>query len=303
MTVLGPIAADQLGVCLMHEHLLLDLSRGTGEPDHLLMDSPLAVEEVGHFRAAGGATLVDVTSGGLGRDPAAIQNIARESQLNIVMGCGWYREPFYYHDLYEKSTNQIADDIVCDIEVGADDTGIRAGIIGEIGAHLHYIQPSEERSFRAAARAHKRTGLTITTHAVRAAVGLDELDILEEEGVDLRRVIVGHCDTYYSPDYHETIAQRGAFVEFDTIRGKEEFDMAQRVRFVKLLLEKGYLDRILLSHDICMKSHLHAYGGYGYDYVVNGFSERLVEAGVSREQIQIMLVENPRAALTGERVV
>jgi phosphotriesterase-related protein len=122
---------------------------------------------------------------------------------------------------------------------------------------------------------------------------------LDDEGVDLRRVIIGHCCTYPDPDYHEAIARRGAFVEFDTIRSSAEWDIAARINYVMLLVKKGYLRQILLSHDVCMKPHLHAYGGNGYDYIFADFAPRLLRAGLSQEQIQIVLMENPVSALTG----
>jgi predicted metal-dependent phosphotriesterase family hydrolase len=181
-----------------------------------------------------------------------------------------------------------------------EDTGVRAGIIGEIGCDRDYITPAEERAFRAAARAHRRTGLTIMTHSARCAVGLDQLDLLDDEGVDSRRVIVGHCDLYPDSDYHATVAHRGAFVEFDTVRGSCEWETEQRLQWVRLLLEKGYLRQILLSHDVCMRSHLHAYGGNGYDFLLTGFVPRLLDSGLTKDEVNTLLVENPRAALTGE---
>jgi predicted metal-dependent phosphotriesterase family hydrolase len=301
MTVLGPVPIDRLGITLMHEHLFIDLCRVTRDPDHWLNDLLLTVEEVKRFFDAGGRTLVDVTNRDLGRDPLRVKRVATETGLNIVMGCGWYREPFYRQEIYEKTTKQVAEDIVREIEDGIGDTGVRPGIIGEIGCDRNYISPAEERSFRAAARAHKRTGLSITTHVVRCPAGLDQLNLLEEEGVDLRRVIIGHCCTYPDPNYHEAVARRGAFVEFDIIRSSAEWDIAARVEYVMLLVKKGYLRQILLSHDICMKSHLHAYGGNGYDYVLKDFSPRLLRAGLSQEQIQVLLVENPITALTGAK--
>jgi predicted metal-dependent phosphotriesterase family hydrolase len=242
-----------------------------------------------------------VTNRGLGRDPCALAEIARATGLNVVMGAGWYREPFYDRSINERTTNAIADEIVRDLMVGVDDTGIRAGIIGEIGADLHYVSAAEERVLRAAARAHAQTGVTITTHGVRSPVGLAQLDILEDEGVDLRRVVIGHCDFYPHPDYHLAVARRGAFVQFDSVgRGFFEWDINQRVDWVMRLIDQGFLQRILLSHDVCMKSHLRAYGGQGYDYVLTGFVPRLRQAGLSDEQIHTLTVDNPRSALTGE---
>lgn len=299
MTVLGPVPVDQLGITLPHEHLLCDLARVTGNREHRLSEVALAIAEARHYREAGGRTIVDLTNRGLGRNPTALQQIARETGLNIIMGCGWYREPYYEQEVYEKPTNQIAEEMVRDITEGVDDTGVRAGIIGEIGCQRHYIAPAEERSFRAAARAHKRTGLTISTHATDNPVGLAQLDLLEDEEIDVRRVIVSHCDTYPEPDYHEALAQRGAWVEFDFVRGGAEWDMEREVRLVKEFVDRGYLHQLLLSHDVCLKAHLHAYGGAGYDYILTDFSPRLLKAGLSQEQIDILLVENPKAALTG----
>ena len=301
VTVLGPVPADKLGATLTHEHLILDLSRVTRDANGALNEVPLAIQELGYFSRAGGATVVEVTNRGLGRDPGALAEIARATGLNVVMGAGWYREPFYDRSINERTTNAIADEIVRDLMVGVDDTGIRAGIIGEIGADLHYVSAAEERVLRAAARAHAQTGVTITTHGVRAPVGLAQLAILEDEGVDLSRVVIGHCDLYPHPDFHLAVARRGAFVQFDTIgRGFFEWDINQRLDWVLRLIAQGFLQRILLSHDVCMKPHLRAYGGQGYDYVLTGFVPRLRQAGLSDEQIHTLTVDNPRSALTGE---
>lgn len=299
MTVFGPVPADRLGITLPHEHLQCDLARVTGRREEQLSDIDLAIAEVTRFRTAGGMTVVDVTNRHLGRDPIALQAISRATGLHIVMGCGWYREPFYDPEVFEKTTDRLADDIVEDIARGVGDTGVRPGIIGEIGCDLHYISPAEERSFRAAARAHQRTGLTITTHALRAPVGLAQLDLLVEERVDPRRVIVGHADTYPRPDYHDALAKRGAWVQFDTVRGVHEFEIEKRIRLVKEVIARGQLRQLLLSHDVCVPAHLRAYGGGGYDYLLTEFVPRLLAAGLSRDQIDTLTVENPRAALTG----
>ena len=301
VTVLGPLPADNLGVTLTHEHMIVDLCRVTRNATDILNEVPLAIRELEFFTRAGGASVVEVTNRGLGRDPCALVEIARATGLNIVMGAGWYREPFYDRSIWERTTNAIADEIVRDLTVGVDATGIRAGIIGEIGADLHYVSPAEERVLRASARAHQQTGVTITTHGVRSPVGLAQLDILADEGVDLRRVIIGHCDFYPHSEFHLEVARRGAYVQFDSIgRGFFEWDIEQRVDWVLRLVDEGFLRRILLSHDVCMKPHLHAYGGQGYDYVLTGFVPRLLHAGLTTEQIRILTVDNPRSALTGE---
>jgi phosphotriesterase-related protein len=216
------------------------------------------------------------------------------------MGSGHYREPYLDRDRLDRLTvDGLADEIVRDLEIGVGDTGVRAGVIGEIGCD-RFISALEERSFRAAARAHRRTGATITTHAARWPVGLAQLDLLAEEGVDPRRVIVGHCDMVPEPAYHAALARRGAFVQFDTIQGDSEYDTQGRILYVKALVAAGFEDRVLLSQDVCLRSNLAAMGGPGYTYVITKFRDRLLEAGISQELITRFLVDNPRRALTGE---
>lgn len=309
VTVRGPIPADQLGVTLTHEHIFINLVqeyRGDG----LLNDAPLAARELTRFREAGGATVVDVTNASLGRHPRTLRAISEQVGVNVVLGAGLYRHQYFDAAWVDRtSTDAIAEWIVRDLTVGIADTDIRAGIIGEIACD-EWITAQEERVFRAAARAHKKTGVTITTHAARWPIGLAQLDLLAEEGVDLRRVIVGHCDTvsaaeWTAPtqvmDYHEALARRGAYVQFDTIRRGSEHDLEVRLAYTRNLIQKGYAQQVLLSHDVCLRSHLRAYGGGGYDFLLTDFLPRLQASGVSAETIRVITVDNPRRALTGAK--
>lgn len=176
---------------------------------------------------------------------------------------------------------------------------MRAGIIGEIACD-RWLTSAEERAFRAAARAHLRTGITVTTHAARWPVGLRQLDLLAEEGVDPRRVIVGHCDTVPDPAYHLALAERGAFVQFDTIQGESEYDVEIRIAWIRALVDAGHEERILLSQDVCLRSNLRAFGGPGYAYVITGFRERLVRAGLAAPLVDRLVTENPQRALSGD---
>ncbi|MGN6130282.1 MAG: phosphotriesterase family protein [Nocardioidaceae bacterium] len=299
MTALGPVDAGDLGVTLPHEHVFLDLVREY-RGDGLLNDPELAVEELGRYVEAGGRTLVDCTSIGLGRDVAAVREVARRTGLQVVVGCGFYRDPYLPECLDRMSVDEAAELIVRDIVEGIDGTGVRAGVIGEIGSDRRQISALEERSFRAAARAHRATGLTVSTHAARWPVGLPQLDLLAEEGVDPRRVVVGHCDMVPDPGYHLEVARRGAFVQFDTVHGESDYDTRRRVAWVRALADHGYLDRVLLSQDVCLRSDYAALGGPGYAYVVTTFTEHLRAAGFDGSDVRLLLQDNPRRALTGE---
>jgi predicted metal-dependent phosphotriesterase family hydrolase len=300
MTVTGPISPDKLGITLMHEHLFCDLTKDTWDNNKFLTDPDLTLQELQRYKDVGGISLVDQTTRGLGQDPLAVKDMAERSGLNIILGAGWYREPYYEPYLYRWKTNQIADQIARDVTEGIDDTGVRAGIIGEIGAHFQWISPVEERVLRAAGRAQKRTGVLLTLHATRAPLGLDQLDILKEEGVDPKRVVVGHAMSYPYHEYHAEVARRGAFMTFDRMGITNGYERARNVRLIREILDAGFVKHLMLSQDVCYKSDLVAYGGMGYGFVPGGFSEILRKAGVTDEQLHQMIVENPRRALAGE---
>lgn len=284
----------------MHEHLFCDLTRDTWANNNLLNDPELTFLELQRYKDVGGQTLVDQTNRGLGQNPLAVKAMAERTGLNIILGCGWYREPYYEPYLARWKTDQVAEQMIRDVTEGIDDTGVRAGIIGEIGAHATWISAVEERMLRAAGRAQKKTGVTLTLHATRAPLGLDQLDILKEEGVDLRRVVVGHMHSYPYHEYHAEVARRGAFVTFDRMGVTNAFEQQRIIRLIRQMIEAGYVNHLMLSQDVCFRSDLVAYGGVGYGYVHGDLLPLLREAGVTDEQLHQILMVNPRRALTGE---
>jgi phosphotriesterase-related protein len=305
-TVLGPIDPISLGVTLPHEHTQIALWHVPDRWDYwqLTRDEPVILEELAAFRSAGGSGLVDLTVAGVGRDPEWLARIASSSGLHIVMGCGWYRGAYYPQEarIDRRSVDDLADELVREATDGVGATGIRPGIIGEIGTDKPWVSALEERVHRAAARAAKRSGLAITTHGVLSAVGLDQLRIFEEAGVDPGRVVIGHADSYPVLEHHLAILERGANVEFDFLG--MSFNAVERQgepRVIALLcdlLSRGYADRVLLSQDVCNDAQLQRYGGKGYAYLAATFLPRLRTAGVSDAEIETMTVANPRRILT-----
>ena len=300
MTVTGPVDGNALGTTLPHEHLFIDGAReyrGLG----VFNDYELMRDEVLAYIAAGGRTLVECTSGGLTPNPVALQKLSLDTGLQIILGCGFYRDPYLDRDWFDRHDHvYIGDGIVRELEEGVDGSDVRAGVIGEVGCDKSYMSAVEERSLRAAAYAQVQTGVTITTHAIRTPVGLKQLQLLEASGVDPRRVIIGHCDTVPDTGYHETLARSGAFVQFDTIRGRSEYDCQRRVGFILNMFDKGFGSQLLLSHDNFLFTHLHAGGGYGYDYLLTSFWSRLLDAGLSEADLSMVFIDNPRRALTGD---
>jgi predicted metal-dependent phosphotriesterase family hydrolase len=304
-TVLGPIEPATLGFTLPHEHTQIALWHIQGRWDYwqLTRDEPVILDELARFRAAGGSGLVDLTLPGIGRDPAWLRGVADSSGLHVVMGCGWYRTAYYPPEarIDRRSVDDLADELVAEITDGVGESGVRPGIIGEIGTDKPWLSPAEERVHRAAARAGRRTGLAITTHAVLSDVGLAQLSIFEEEGVDLARVVIGHADSYPFIEHYRAIIERGANLEFDFIGmpwTREQHGEHRTIELLSELLARGHADRIFLSQDVCNDSQLTRYDGNGYAYLAETFLPRLRAAGVSDDEIETMTVTNPRRLLT-----
>ncbi len=304
-TVLGPIDPADLGFTLPHEHTQIALWHVPGRWDYwqLTRDEPLILEELAAYREAGGGGLVDLTLPGVGRDPAWLDGIARSSGLHVVMGCGWYRGAYYPPEarIDRRSVDDLADELVREATDGVGDTGIRPGIIGEIGTDKPWVSALEERVHRAAARAARRTGLAITTHGVLSPVGLDQLRIIEDEGADPERVVIGHANSFPRLDHYLAILERGASLEFDflgmSFTPSERLGEGRVVELLCDLLGRGHVERILLSQDVCHDSQLSRYGGNGYTYLARTFLPRLREAGVGEAEIDTMTVANPRRML------
>jgi phosphotriesterase-related protein len=305
-TVLGPVDSAALGFTLPHEHTAIALWQIPNRWDYweLTRDEPTIVAELGLFREAGGSGLVDLTLPGVGRDPAWLVRIAAATGLHVVMGCGWYRGSYYPAEalIDRRSVDDLADELVREATDGVGESGVRPGIIGEIGTDKPWVSALEERVHRAAARAAKRTGLAITTHGVLSDVGLAQLRIFEAEGADPARVVIGHADSYPSLDHYLAIVGRGASVEFDflgmSFTPQERHGEGRIVELLCELLARGHVDRVLLSQDVCHNSQLKRYQGHGYVYLAESFLPRLRAAGVSDEEIETMTVANPRRILT-----
>ncbi|KND18173.1 aryldialkylphosphatase [Pannonibacter phragmitetus] len=334
MTVTGAIPASTLGVTLMHEHILNDCrcwwhAPKTPERQYLvdsfvcieilselrqdpfvnkhnitLDDEPLAIVELKDFAAHGGRTVVEPTCQGIGRDPQALRRISKASGLNIVMGAGYYLDSSHPAKVAGMSIDQIADEIVHEATAGVYGTDIKIGLIGEIGVSSDFTA-QEEKSLRAAARAQRRAGLPLMVHLPGwFRLGHKVLDIVEEEGAELRHTVLCHMNPSHDDlTYQQELAIRGAFLEYDMI-GMDFFYADQQVqcpsdeeaaRAIVKLIEKGLIDRILLSHDVFVKMMLTRYGGNGYAYILKHFLPRLKRHGLSDHQLHILMRDNPRS--------
>jgi phosphotriesterase-related protein len=305
MTVSGPIPPDRVGFTLPHEHTGIYLWHIADRWDQweLTPDEATLIDELADFRRRGGSTLVDLTLDGVGRDPERLRRLATRTGVQLVMGCGWYRGAYYLAEarIDRRTVDDLAAELVAEFRDGVAGTGVHPGIIGEIGTDKPWVSATEERAHRAAARAALATGMAITTHAVMSPVGLAQLRIFEEEGVDPGRVVIGHADSYPVLDHYLAILDRGANLEFDFIGQRFATEEAAEPRLVELiveLLERGYGTQLLLSQDVCHNSQLRANGGFGYAYLQQHFLPTLRTAAVAEGEIAQMTTDNPRRILT-----
>ena len=333
MTVLGPIPAAAMGVTLMHEHLLNDCrcwwhrpreaarQRLACDPVHpgilgelrmdpfvnldncRLDDERLAVAELAPAAELGTRTVVDPTCSGIGRDPHALARIAQASGLNVVMGGGYYLQASHPERLARMAARDIADEIVRDALDGVDGSGIRIGLIGEVGVSGDFTA-QEERSLRGAAQAQARTRLPLMVHLPGwYRHGHRVLDVIEEEGGDLRHAVLCHMNpSGGDAAYQVSLAERGAFLEFDMIgmdywyadQGVQCPSDEDNARAIAGLIARGFLGSLLLSQDVFLKMMLTRYGGFGYAYVQRHFLPRLRRHGVAEAALTQLMVDNPR---------
>ncbi|HEV8534612.1 MAG TPA: hypothetical protein VGR87_02680 [Candidatus Limnocylindria bacterium] len=309
MTVAGPIDPSTIRYTLPHEHLYTRFWEIDGRFDspHLLDDDDVMADELSVFQRQGGNCVVDLTLPDIGRKPERLRALSEKTGLKIIMGCGWYRRLYYLPEegLERRPVRDLAAELLREIREGVGDTGIRPGVIGEIGCEKSWVSPVEERVHRAAARAQRETGLGLVTHSRLSEVALEQLTIFEDEGADLSRVVIGHCDSHPYLDYYLRILDRGAWLSFDNIgsattlghapAGKHHDRLADLI--VKLI-ERGFANRILLSHDVCESFQLRYYGGAGFGFLFEHFLPMLRARGVEQEMIDCLTQGNPRRWLS-----
>ncbi len=338
-TVTGPIQPDELGITLSHEHILIDLTCWFAEPktasrramaeepvslsnmrfllrdmqnvtrDNLrLQDVDMMVEEVTDYRYAGGGTIVEVSSVSLARDPQGLKRISQRSGVNIVMGAGYYCAASHPPSLASRSIEDIQAEMVNDITIGVDGTGIKAGVMGELGSS-QTMTAVEETVLRAAGRASRTTGVPMIVHVDSRSSGAARIvEILEEEQARHDRIVLSHMDIQEDLELKVELAQKGVYINYDTFGGEwyveswiggQQFPTdTQRIQGLKQLIDRGCLERLMLSQDVCSKIQLHRYGRWGYDHILVNVVPMMRRNGITDEQIHTMLVDNPRRMLT-----
>lgn len=338
-TVRGPVPVDALGETLTHEHLLIDLRGVTfQEPDDeagrriarepirlenlgwvrrhwtssldnlYQLDEALATTELRAFAEAGGGTVVDCTVPGIGRDPAALARISATTGVHVVMGSGSYVEPTHPDEVRALDAQGLHDRVVAEWRDGVAGTGIRPGLIGEVGCSWP-LHPRERVALEAMAAAQRTTGLPMLIHPGRDPRAVGEIvEVIAAAGADLTRTVLAHLDRGITPqDELVALTRAGVYVELDCF-GLESslfppnarmatLSDAQRLDIVRQLFDAGAGDRVLVAHDVCQKHRLTAFGGHGFAHLTAEIKPWMHQRGFTEAETTQLFVTNPARAL------
>lgn len=312
-TVLGAIAPDKLGKTLIHEHILFGFAgwqaNDTITPfnrEECIKTSMNALKEL---KTYGVSTFVDATPNDCGRDATLLKEISEKTGVTIICSTGLYAESeggsayFKFRARVDGNTvTEIHELFAKELTSGIGTTGIKAGVI-KVGTGHGQITQYEEMVLKAAARAQKETGISIMTHTGAGTMGLEQIDILTSEGADPKRIVIGHICGSSDINYHISLLQREVYIAFDKL-GMEYFpeDQSDTVKEACIieLISRGLTNKILLSHDSIRWWLGKQFVTPSPTHIFKNVIPALKEAGITDEQINTILIENPRIFLAGE---
>lgn len=266
-------------------------------------------EELIAFKAAGGGCIVENTTTGISRDVKTLKRLSQETGVHIVAGAGFYVDATHSPETRSKSVEQLTEVLVDEVLQGADGTDIKCGIIGEIGCSWP-LTDSEKKILQATAEAQTQLGCPVNIHPGRnSEAPFQIVRILQEAGADISKTVMSHLDrTIFDEKKLLEFAALGSYLEYDLF-GTEmlnyQFNTAvdmpsdnDRIRTICSLISEGYNERIVISHDIHTKNRLVKYGGHGYSHILNNIVPKMLLRGISQQNIDKILLENPKRWLT-----
>jgi 5-phospho-D-xylono-1,4-lactonase len=308
-TVLADIPPEDLGVCYAHEHIIIDQSYVTQQwPDFLLDSVELAAEELRQFHDAGGRAMVDSMPCAAGRNVLKLAEVSRRSSVHILCPTGLHLAKYYPDGHWGRRTSAaiLAGLFEQDITLGIDAndysgpdvqrTSHRAGLI-KIASSLNRIDDFETKVFEAAAEAHRRTGAPILTHTEQGTAALEQVDLLDRLGVDLRHVVLSHTDRRADVGYHREILASGVMVEYDSAFRWKSHQANATLDLLVELAGEGYVGQLMLGMDAARRGYWRSCGGTpGLDFLLTTFREQLHERGFLASDWQQVFVANPARA-------
>lgn len=308
-SVLGPMDTKDFGFTLMHEHILVASAGTYRDYPELLGPNPVeqVVETLKKTKAGGIDTIVDTTTLDLGRNINLLKETSEQSGVNIIACTGWWLDfPRFWAGV---SADQLAKLFIREIEQGISGTDIKAGIL-KSASDMEGVTPEGETVLRAVARAHLRTHTPIVLHTYAPGrVADQQLSVLKEEGVDLKRVKIDHSNDTTDVEYLIQLLEKGCYLGLDRYPGRNVSPMA-RTKTLKALIDEGFAHRLCPSHDGTIlfsmaedpgtkeEEHLEQ-NPYGFLYMKEVVIPMLSKMGVNQKTINKMFIDNPRTFFEG----
>ncbi|XP_051872718.1 phosphotriesterase-related protein isoform X1 [Pristis pectinata] len=266
-------------------------------------------EELLHFKRVGGGSIVENTTTGICRDAKTLRRLSQETGVHVISGAGFYVGETHSPETRNMTVENLTDILVNEILHGADGTDIKCGVIGEIGCSWP-ITESEKKVLQATAEAQTQLGCPVIIHPGRNVESpFHIIRILQEAGADISKTVMSHLDrTILDPDKLLEFARLGSYLEYDLF-GTEFLNYAfnptvdmpcdnERIHRIRFLVEEGYEDKLLISHDIHTKNRLVKYGGHGYSHILTNIVPKMNQRGLTQCVVDKILVENPKRWLT-----
>jgi len=291
-TVLGDIAADQLGVTYMHEHLIIDSPIVSRDFAHIHLPSESeAIEEVGLCKSHGVQTMVDCMPTGSGRSAIKLAAISKATGMNIVATAGLHTERYYLptDDLETMDAEDLAQLFVRDIQVGMEGTAYKAGLL-KVVTSGHVTSKRDKRLFEAAA---------ILSHCEHGKGALEQIELFQQLSIPIHKVTLSHTDKENDFGYHKEILSSGINVEYDQSLRQSDLDAPPSALLMKAMVDEGFIDQIMLGTDGARRSLWSSLGGSpGLAWLYDSWSKKLIEIGFTQAQLDKVFIYNPAKALT-----
>ncbi|XP_071807355.1 N-acetyltaurine hydrolase-like [Asterias amurensis] len=274
-----------------------------------LDDDDAIIEELHYLKENGCQSVVELTIHGLDRNVGKLIEYSEATDLHIVSGTGYYTADTHPPELDRMTQEDVELLFTSEILEGADGSAGRCGVLGELGCSWP-IDANEKKVLRAAANVHSELGCPLTIHPAMHANGPDEaVRVLQEAGAKMENVVMDHLDVgYLSREEVLEFARHGTYLEFDFFGSEkgncqfaEDVDFlndAQRIQTIRHLVQEGFEDKILLSHDLHAKHQMMKYGGFGLSHIMLYVLPKMETRGLSKDVIKKFVETNPQTWLT-----
>lgn len=295
-TVRGKIDGENLGPTLIHEHIYVKPNELFDYYDYTLDNTDKMIEELDFFKKSNGRSIVDLTPINYGRNPIALFNIAKKTSVNLMFVTGFHKEEFMPKWLDKMTDDDIYIFLKREILEGVTEKNLLP-VAMKFGTSNNKITAKEKRIIEIEAKVHRDTKIPFITHCGKGTMGIQQIQLLEKFGVDLKKVCLSHVDLTMDYAYILEIVKTGASISFDHVGRDPLYEDFNKIKILSKLIQAGYIDKINISGDMGRKKYLKAYKGKpGLDYILTDFRENFIKE-IDEKSFDKILIENPKRFL------